>query len=664
MSSTRTLLLLLGAVATASCTACVARVQGEPRLLSTGAVLSVVVYPPWANVPPGQSQQFSADVTAPTGIEWSVDPAGVATITQAGLFSVPGTAVLGARYVVSARSTLDPTAVGTALVTVSPSQSTPGRYLGVNLGWMSPAQPYQLFANVLKQGRPWTNASDVLIPLDARGWPTRDGQIGFFESTTWPGYMAAPGYKLRFRGQANLGGSNILVTNKVYDAASNVTTADVAVTGVDNTWITFSSTRRLPADAAGTGITEVTLMRPGHALTESFNRDFVAAIQPFSAVRIMQSAGPGLDLWGTGGAVGVMGNRDTTWASRQKPTVGYAYNGPAWEDWVVLANTTGKDVWLTLPYHVDADYVTKLAQLLKYGSDGVNPYTTQTHDPATWNATVTSWFPGLLPQRKVYVEFVNELWNHGYGYPNSDENDADYSAEIAAGDPHHLNFDGRGDPDRRVAWKTVWLSQLFRAVWGSQMGTQVRIVLPNQGDWGGWDRHQNQLTYLEGVWGPGSAFATIDGITNPKQAPSYYVHNITGSMYIHADNTSTVDTAFADMNRSLKTDGGLGSESNSVFQRIAYAEALAARYPGIKFSSYEAGIEIAPSATMRAADADPRMKTLHTDFFTRFYAQPHADVLMYFWLVGDAAIDAGLSADLRNTSTPRWQAVKESAAGL
>jgi hypothetical protein len=265
----------------------------------------------------------------------------------------------------------------------------------------------------------------------------------------------------------------------------------------------------------------------------------------------------------------------------------------------------------------------------------------------------------------VYIEFANELWNHGYGSPNADANDADYNAEIAAGDPHHLNFDGQGNSDRRVAWKMLWISQLFRQVWGdAAMGTRVRIALPNQGDWGGWARHATQLKYIDKVWGPTSTFASIDGFTNPKQPVAYYIHNATGSMYIHAANLTTVDTAFTDMNTSLTVYGGLqpAGESNSVFQRIADADAMAGRY-GIKFSSYEAGIEIPPGTVMSAADADPRMKTLHHDFFHQFYSAANADVLIYFWLVGDAAVDSSLSSDLRITNTPRWQAVQEFAAG-
>ena len=45
-----------------------------------------------------------------------------------------------------------------------------------------------------------------------------------------------------------------------------------------------------------------------------------------------------------------------------------------WENEVMLANETGKDLYITIPINASADYVSKLANLIRFGSDGVNPY--------------------------------------------------------------------------------------------------------------------------------------------------------------------------------------------------------------------------------------------------------------------------------------------------
>ena len=112
-----------------------------------------------------------------------------------------------------------------------------------------------------------------------------------------------------------------------------------------------------------------------------------------------------------------------------------------WEDTVIFANTTGMDIWVNIPIGADNDYITKVFQVLKYGSDGNLPYTVQTHDPATWTPAA-SWYPGLLPGRKVYVEFTNELFTY-YGY-----GDSRGTADINAGDAHHLAWDGKTEQPR------------------------------------------------------------------------------------------------------------------------------------------------------------------------------------------------------------------------
>ena len=58
-----------------------------------------------------------------------------------------------------------------------------------------------------------------------------------------------------------------------------------------------------------------------------------------------------------------------------------------------------------IPSNVSTAYLTKLADLFAYGSDGVNPYTSVQSNPV--------WKP-LNPNLKVYIEFSNETWNYGF----------------------------------------------------------------------------------------------------------------------------------------------------------------------------------------------------------------------------------------------------------
>ena len=52
----------------------------------------------------------------------------------------------------------------------------------------------------------------------------------------------------------------------------------------------------------------------------------------------------------------------------------FADRAGVWEYQVMLANETGKDLYITIPINASDDYVQKLAKLIRYGSDGTNPY--------------------------------------------------------------------------------------------------------------------------------------------------------------------------------------------------------------------------------------------------------------------------------------------------
>jgi len=82
--------------------------------------------------------------------------------------------------------------------------------------------------------------------------------------------------------------------------------------------------------------------------------------------------------------------------------------GVAYEYMVALCNASGKDMWINVPHLASADFVTKLAKLIRFGSDGVNPYDGPQSNPV---------FAPLNPDRKIYVEYSNEIWSSGFAFP-------------------------------------------------------------------------------------------------------------------------------------------------------------------------------------------------------------------------------------------------------
>lgn len=97
--------------------------------------------------------------------------------------------------------------------------------------------------------------------------------------------------------------------------------------------------------------------------------------------------------------------------NRRSPADGFNGNrstGIAWEHIVDLANTLNKDVWICVPHQATDAYLTNLANLLRYGSDGVNPYTSPQASPV---------FPPLQPHLRIWLEYSNEIWSNGDSFP-------------------------------------------------------------------------------------------------------------------------------------------------------------------------------------------------------------------------------------------------------
>ena len=93
------------------------------------------------------------------------------------------------------------------------------------------------------------------------------------------------------------------------------------------------------------------------------------------------------------------------------PMPGNRATGVAWEYLVALANASDQDLWINLPHMASDDYIDKLGRLLRYGSDGVEPYSSTQANPR---------FAPLKPGLRVWVEYSNEIWAGGPGFAQGD----------------------------------------------------------------------------------------------------------------------------------------------------------------------------------------------------------------------------------------------------
>jgi len=385
------------------------------------------------------------------------------------------------------------------LTSVLFAQTYPGK-IGVEIERMTEGSRSRAFVDLGKVFRPWMPiAGEAPVPVDENGWPLSDARTVIFDIrpvAAWagPDQIDDPAafhpdwsgvYHLSFQGMADLAGfdaSEVNVRDKRYDAASNTTSAELVL--APNTALLvleFRSTRRGPDDPPDSGITNLRLIRPGYdARTgQVFTTEFLSALGPVSTLRFM-------DLLSTNSADLPFGEATSwkEWADRHVPGDATQADtgrrrGFAWEYAILLANMTGKDIWINVPASATDNYVRELARLLK-----------------------STLQPGL----HIYIEHSNEVWNPlftGYHW-----NRAAAVAEVNAGGSP-LNSGGANDPEtwarRRHAKRLMEISNLFREVYGAAaINTTVRPVFAH------WSIRANEyegtLAWIESTYGPPAQF--------------------------------------------------------------------------------------------------------------------------------------------------------------
>ncbi|MDB5349023.1 MAG: Fibronectin type domain protein [Planctomycetota bacterium] len=424
------------------------------------------------------------------------------------------------------------------------------------LAWSSPSTPTEvvgplslaglnmttysgtIFADAMKSARDeWGDPNNYFgkprVVRDANGWPLSDATSIVWDARD-PASTAGT-YLLYFTGRASVstlfnygqfsaGGTSygtVLPAGAGYDPATNSTTALVRVTNAPILYLTFKSTQATPSSPLNSGVKDVQFMRPTTAgsstptpLGTLVAPDFKTALTPYSTER-----------WLTA-------NFDTTqvnWSDRVLPSyqiADYVDREAVWEDLVMFANETGKDLYITIPMNASADYVTKLAQTIRYGTDGVNPYTSIQAHPA---------YPGLQPNLKLYVEWSNETWNWAFGQGTVGNQNSIAAVQQGTPEGQILNFDGQrpyGDFRRWTALKTVEASDAFRSVFSDPaMGDRVRMLLEYQ-----YDNAQN--TAIEELGFIDNYFNNADGkphVATPHPV-GYYLWGAGAAAYFGAPN--------------------------------------------------------------------------------------------------------------------------------
>lgn len=266
------------------------------------------------------------------------------------------------------------------------------------------------------------------ITLDANGYPTHIPQttsegsntmvryIISSESTDGTNLQAGQDYVLLYDGEGALeigGGANV-------SASAPGRIAFSITNNMSNYMVNITSS------TLGNPVRNIHLLRASDEFADlnenPFYNGFLEKIAPFQALRFMD--------WGLTNQ-----NPSVNWSERGKlDFFTYGTNaGAPYEIMIQLANQLDKDVWICVPHAASADYITQMANLFKNT---------------------------LEPDRKVFLEYSNEVWN--WIFPQ-----AIYNEENR---PSNLNY------GRAYAEKAKNAFQIWHSVWGSEKNRVKRVL--------------------------------------------------------------------------------------------------------------------------------------------------------------------------------------------
>jgi hypothetical protein len=420
----------------------------------------------------------------------------------------------------------------------------------------------QPFKDAFKEARGWISHQGSVwssaLPLDLDS----DGWVRSLVPTQAAGTLMFNGNKGRYpAGQYTVlyeGSGTIVIGHDATVVSSQPGKITIQVNHPTDAGIYLKITATTPSNY----IKNIRVVMPGQLATyatQPFNPVFLDIIKDFSVLRFMD--------WGR-----TNNSPLVNWSDRATGTSAFqsTEKGVSVEWMVALANTTMADPWFCMPHRASDDYVTRFATFVR---------------------------DNLAPGRKVYVEYSNEVWNGQFSQ-------AQYAQQ--QGVLQGLSTNAFQAQLRYYSKRSVEVFNLWKTVFGSQSSRVVRVLAGQAGNpWTG-------QTIME--WNNANQSADVYAV-----APYF------GGVLGNASTQAQVSTwSLSRLFDELRTNMVATMATNA--QNIANAQAR-----GLPLITYEGGQHLVGvggaennatlSALFMAANRDPRMGQLYTDYLNSWKSQ-------------------------------------------
>ncbi len=221
----------------------------------------------------------------------------------------------------------------------------------------------------------WDTQAMDQIPVDAQGYPlslphsVAGAEVDQIVRTVWAntGLLPAGTWVVLWDGQGTLDawgdGVNLLTNDPGRLTFDLIPVADGILA------------LEIEQSQSGNHVRNLKVLMPGTEATYSTNEwdpRWISGLDVFTTLRFMD--------WGKTNNSTVV-----SWSERTQPN-NYTFTpkGVPYERWVEICNRLDKDAWVCVPHLADDNYIRQMARLFR---DGLNP------------------------ERKIYLEYSNEIWN-------------------------------------------------------------------------------------------------------------------------------------------------------------------------------------------------------------------------------------------------------------